>query len=88
MGSLQKALAKGLLKIFKTVQKKRFKETVEKALMDQGKTIVWILITKKLTCLKDIMKTNLESTNGEFDVDSGKFFKKQAANLDRTIFET
>jgi hypothetical protein len=33
------------------------------------------------------MKRNEESTNGEFNVDFGKFFKKQAANLDVTIFE-
>jgi hypothetical protein len=35
------------------------------------------------------MKTNEESTkNGEFDVDFSKFFKRQATNLDVTIFET
>jgi hypothetical protein len=33
------------------------------------------------------MKTNEESTNGELHVDFGKFFKKQATNLDVTIFE-
>jgi hypothetical protein len=54
--------------------------TVEKALMDQGKTFVGLLITKKLTCLNNTMKTNKESTNGEFHVDFGKFFKKQATS--------
>jgi hypothetical protein len=48
---------------------------------------VGLLITEKLTRLNDIMKTNEESTNGEFNVDFGKFFKKQATNLDVTIFE-
>jgi hypothetical protein len=71
----------------KTIQKKRFGETVEKALTDQGKTFLGLLITGKLTCLNDTMKTNEESTNGEFDVDLGKFFKKQAIDLDMTIFE-
>jgi hypothetical protein len=33
------------------------------------------------------MKTNEESTNGEFNVDILKFFKRQATNLDETIFE-
>jgi hypothetical protein len=75
------------LKILKTVEKKRFEETVEKALPDQGKTFVGLSITEKLTRLDDIMKTNEESTNGEFNVDFGKFFKKQATNLDVPIFE-
>jgi hypothetical protein len=35
------------------VQKRRFEETVEKALTDQEKTFVGLLITKKLTCLND-----------------------------------
>jgi hypothetical protein len=75
------------MKILKTVEKKRFEETVEKALTDRGKTFVGLSITEKLTRLNDIMKTNEESTNGEFNVDFGKFFKKQATNLDVTIFE-
>jgi hypothetical protein len=75
------------LKILKTVEKKRFEETVAKALTDRGKTFVGLSITEKLTRLDDIIKTNEESTNGEFNVDFGKFFKKQAANLDVTIFE-
>ncbi len=75
------------LKILKTIEKKRFEETVEKALTDRGKTFVGLSITEKLTRLDDIMKTNEESTNGEFNVDFGKFFKKQATNLDVTIFE-
>jgi hypothetical protein len=75
------------LKISKTVEKKRFEETVEKELTDRGKTFVGLSITKKLTRLDDIMKRNEESTNGEFNVDFGKFFKKQATNLDVTIFE-
>jgi hypothetical protein len=33
------------------------------------------------------MKTSEESTNGELDLDFGKIFKKQAANLDVTHFE-
>ena len=37
--------------------------------------------------LKETMKTKEESTNGEFDVDFSKFFKRQATNLDLTIFE-
>ena len=61
--------------------------TVEKALTDRGKTFVGLSITEKLTRLDDIMKTNEESTNGEFNVDFGKFFKKQATNLDVTISE-
>ncbi len=60
---------------------------MEKALTDQGKTFVGLLTTGKLTPLNDTMKTNEESTNGEFDVDLGKFFKKQAINLDMTIFQ-
>jgi hypothetical protein len=52
-----------------------------------GKTFVGLLVTEKLTPLNDTMKTNEESTNGEFDVDCGNYFKKQAANLDVTIFE-
>jgi hypothetical protein len=59
----------------------------EKALTDRGKTFVGLSITEKLTRLDGIMKTNEESTNGEFNVDFGKFFKKQATNLDVTIFE-
>jgi hypothetical protein len=61
--------------------------TVEKALTDRGKTFVGLSITKKLTCLNDTMKVNEESTNSEFHVDFGKFFKKQATNLDVTSFE-
>jgi hypothetical protein len=90
MGFLQKVVANGPtkgLKILKTIKKKRYEETVEKSLMDWGKTFVQILITEKLTCLNDTMKTNEESTNGEFDVDFGRFFKKQATNLGVTIFE-
>ncbi len=68
-------------------EKKRFEETVEKALTDQGKTFVGLSITGNLTRLNDIMKMNEESTNCEFNVDFSKFFKKQAANLDVTIFE-
>jgi hypothetical protein len=75
------------LKILKTVEKKRFEEIVEKALTDRGKTFVGLSITEKLTRLDDIMKTNEENTNGEFNVDFGKFLKKQATNLDVTIFE-
>jgi hypothetical protein len=75
------------LKILKTVEKKRFEETVEKALTDQGKTFVGLSITEKLTRLDNIMKTNEESTNNEFNVDFSKFFKKQVTNLDVTIFE-
>ena len=75
------------LKILKTIEKKRFEETVEKSLTNRGKTFVGLSITEKLTRLDDIMKTNEESTNGEFNVDFGKFFKKQATNLDVTIFE-
>jgi hypothetical protein len=71
----------------KTVEKNRFEETVELALTDQGKTFVGLSITKKITRLNETMKTNEGSTNGEFDVDFGKFFKKQATNLDATIFE-
>jgi hypothetical protein len=75
------------LKILKAVEKKRFEETVEKALTDRGKTFVGLSITGNLTRLNDIMKMNEESTNCEFNVDFSKFFKKQAANLDVTIFE-
>ncbi len=71
----------------KTVKKKRFEETVKKALSDRGKTFVGLSITGKLTRLNDTMKTNEESTNGEFDVNFCKFFKRQATNLDVTIFE-
>jgi hypothetical protein len=60
---------------------------VEKALADRWKTFVGLSITEKLTRLNDTMKTNEESTNAEFNVDFGKFFKKQARNLDMTIFE-
>jgi hypothetical protein len=52
-----------------------------------GKTFVGLLVTKKLTRLNGTLKTNEESTNGEFNVECGKFFKKQATNLDVTIFE-
>jgi hypothetical protein len=72
----------------KTVKKKRFEETVKKALSDRGKTFVGLSINEKLTRLDDIMKTNEESPDGEFNVDFGKFFKKQATNLDVTIFES
>jgi hypothetical protein len=76
------------LTILKTLEKNRFEETVEKALTDQGKTFVGGLsITEKLTRLNDTMKRNEESTNDEVDVNFGKFFKKQATNLDVTIFE-
>jgi hypothetical protein len=75
------------LKILKTIEKKRFEETVEKALTDRGKIFVGLSITEKLTRLDNIMKMNEESTNGECNVDFGKFFKRQAANLDVTIFE-
>jgi hypothetical protein len=33
------------------------------------------------------MQSKEESTDGEFDVDISKFFKRQATNLDVTIFE-
>jgi hypothetical protein len=65
------------LQILKTIKKKRFEETVEKALMDQGKNFVRLSITKKLTCFNNTMKTKKESTNSEFDVDFGKFLKKK-----------
>jgi hypothetical protein len=71
----------------KAVEKKRFDVTVENALTDQGKTFVGLSLSEKLTRLKDEMKTKEESTNGEFDVDFNKFFKRQATNLDVTIFE-
>jgi hypothetical protein len=61
--------------------------TEEKALADRGKTFVGLSITEKLTRLNGTMKANEESTNGEFHVDFGKFLKKQATNLDATIFE-
>jgi hypothetical protein len=64
------------LKILTTVEKKRFEETVELAVTDQRKTFVELLITKKITCINETMKTNEVSTNGEFDVDFSKFFKK------------
>jgi hypothetical protein len=60
--------------------------TLEKALTDRGKTFVGLSITEKLTRLDDIYYE--ESTNNdEFNVDFGKFFKKQVTNLDVTIFE-
>jgi hypothetical protein len=68
-------------------QEKRFEETVQKALMDPGTTFVGLLITKMLTCLNDAIKTNEDSRKGESNVDFRKFFKKQATNLDVTIFE-
>jgi hypothetical protein len=85
MGSFQKAVTK-CLEILKTIEKKSSEEAVEKALRDQGKAFVGPLITKHLTCLNETMKTNEESTNGEFDADFGKLFKKQATNLEVTIF--
>jgi hypothetical protein len=54
---------------------------VEKALTDQGKIFVGLSITRELTCLNNTIKTNEESTNGEFNVNFGKFFKKQATTL-------
>jgi hypothetical protein len=69
------------LKILKTIEKKRFEETVEKALTDRGKTFVGLSITEKLTRLDGIMKTNEESKNGEFNVDFGKFFKNKRQTL-------
>ena len=75
------------LTILKNVEKKRFEETVEKALLDRGKSFDGLSIVEKLTRLKETMKTNEESTNGEFDVDFSKFFKQQSTNLDVTIFE-
>ncbi len=75
------------LKLLKDLEKKRFKDTVEKALLHRGKTFVGLSIVEKLNRLKETMKTNEESTNGEFDVDFSKFFKRQSTNLDVTIFE-
>jgi hypothetical protein len=47
--------------------------------------------TKGLKILKTMEKKRFEeteeSTNGEFNVDFGKFFKKQATNLDVTVLE-
>jgi hypothetical protein len=43
------------LKILKGVEKKRFEETVEKALLDQGKSCVGLSIIEKLTHLKEAM---------------------------------
>jgi hypothetical protein len=60
---------------------------VEKALTDLGKSYEGLWLVEKFTCLKDTMETNEESTNGEFDVDIFKFFKRQAVNLNATIFE-
>jgi hypothetical protein len=72
----------------KTIKKEKFEETVvEKALMDRGTTFIGLLISEKLSRLNNTMKANEESTNGEFDVDFSKFFKRQATNLDVTIFE-
>ena len=71
----------------KAVEKKRFEATVEKALTDRGKTFVGLSLSEKLTRLKDEMKTKEESTNGEFDVDCNKLFKREAINLDVKIFE-
>jgi hypothetical protein len=65
----------------KTVEENRFEETVEKAQSDQGKTFVGLLITKKLTCLNGTMKTNEESTNGDVDVNLGKFFSSSKNKL-------
>jgi hypothetical protein len=75
------------LKLLKAAEKKRFEDTVETALTDRGKPFVGLSLTEKLTRLKEVMQTKEESTNGEFDVDIGKFFKRQATNLDVTIFE-
>jgi hypothetical protein len=75
------------LKTLKAIQKKRFEEIGEKALTDWGKTIVRLSITRKLNDLKNRMKTNEESTDGDLNVDFNKFFKRQATNLDVTIFE-
>jgi hypothetical protein len=72
------------LQILKTVEKKRFEERVEKALKDQGK-LCRTSIIKKLTRLKPPQWR--ESTDGEFHVDLGKFFKKQATEFDVPIFE-
>jgi hypothetical protein len=61
--------------------------TVEKALPDRGKTFVGLSITENFTRINGTMKKNGESTSGEFHVHFSKFFKKQATNLDVTIFE-
>ena len=79
-------LMKGL-KILKEVENKRFEDTVEKALLHRGKSFDGLSIVEKLTRLKETMRTNEESTNGEFNVDFSKFFKRQSTNLDVTIFE-
>jgi hypothetical protein len=71
----------------KAAEKKRFEDTVETALTDQRKPFVRLSLTKKLTCLNEVMQTKEESTNGEFHVDIGKFFKQQATDLGLTIFE-
>jgi hypothetical protein len=60
----------------KPIEKKRFEKTVEKALMDQGKAFVRLLITKRLTLPNNKTKTNEESTDGEFNVDFCKLFRK------------
>jgi hypothetical protein len=73
-------LTKGL-KMLKTVEKKRFEETVEKAMMDRGKTFVGLSISEKLTRPNDTMKTNEESTNGEFDVASASSSKDKQQTL-------
>jgi hypothetical protein len=75
------------LKLLKAAKKKRFETTVESALTDRGKEFVGLSLTEKLTRLKEVMQTKEESTDGEFDVDISKFFKRQATNLDVTIFE-
>jgi hypothetical protein len=71
----------------KAAEKKRFENTVETALTDRGKPFVGLSLTEKLTRLKEEMQSKEESTDGEFDVDITKFFKRQATNLDVTIFE-
>jgi hypothetical protein len=53
----------------------------------EGRPLLGFGIIKKLTRLNNTIKTNQESTKGEFDVNFGKFFKKQATNLDMTFFE-
>ena len=75
------------LKLLKAAEKTRFENTVERALTEREKPFVGLSLTEKLTRLKEVMQTKEESTNGEFDVDITKFFKRQATNLDVTIFE-
>jgi hypothetical protein len=47
-------------KMLKIINKKRSEATVEKALVDQGKTFIGLWITEILTCINDTMKTNEE----------------------------